>query len=821
MFNSEALHRGIDLAEEIHGLAGQTQEFLIEKRRRDARVLTIYEGTNEIQRFFILRDLVNELAPRRAKLAPPPTSQLSGAAAELESVRVGLWERIDGAVSTFGQGLWQNPNLQPDGFVLSEAIAWYKAADSTLGRLAWLVQQRKTEGQETGQRALARCLAEVKQRLQQFDRALEGLKRGFYHPAIRAAELLFDAASQPQRRQPVERAFLRNAVKQLNVLVIIEPTLAGVPRPHVEGGRLLEAYRELSAADRSALEIALRLRDQANVKLHVAAVGWPLLGHVLRQILALEVAEAHLVIAEGEAPSPAACAAALAEVLAPLGPFDFILSGDDGRAEEGLIGRLTAATLGVQAAGQAADVTLGNEGVQLSDAEGGSARLRSLPTFVAIEAALPLRSFTTTGFLAGLARPLRTYPWPAHVPAALATLDASSAAPPTTGQEPRPLSPTEAAATIRGSLGVERSSSTTAFAGAIEEVTGLSDAQLGVVAVLACDCDGQLGPGAAAVLQAAALAVERAGTSRLALLLVPPEERVQRRAVVGVLNQWQGSLLLLVVPDAALPLAAYSQLFTECWPQLGLSPRVVIGESWAEDAFARHRLIGRVQRLAQAGSYLLVETRRAAGRLLARRLLPMPPTDPCWICLAPDAEVDAGKIVAATVRVQRWKPRLERFYGREEIRRLLEELKQETGLVRLTDAELIVDVGFGVGNRDGFEAVIEPLEKALREAGARSLVVGGSRKVTEELRLLPVDRQIGQSGMSVRPRLLLAIGISGAPQHLNYIGPEATIVAFNRDPEAPIMTLNQRQAKPRVFPVIGDLFVTVPALTAALRNGAV
>ena len=62
------------------------------------------------------------------------------------------------------------------------------------------------------------------------------------------------------------------------------------------------------------------------------------------------------------------------------------------------------------------------------------------------------------------------------------------------------------------------------------------------------------------------------------------------------------------------------------------------------------------------------------------------------------------------------------------------------------------------------------------------------------------------------------IGISGAPQHLNYIGPRATIVAFNRDPEAPLMTLNQRQPRPRVFPVVGDLFETVPALTAALQQ---
>jgi electron transfer flavoprotein alpha subunit len=68
----------------------------------------------------------------------------------------------------------------------------------------------------------------------------------------------------------------------------------------------------------------------------------------------------------------------------------------------------------------------------------------------------------------------------------------------------------------------------------------------------------------------------------------------------------------------------------------------------------------------------------------------------------------------------------------------------------------------------------------------------------------------------VQPRVLLAIGISGAPQHLNYIGQGTIIIAFNRDPEAPLMTLNQRQAQPRVYPVIGDLFETVPAFVGCL-----
>src|SRR5204863_5237839 len=136
-----------------------------------------------------------------------------------------------------------------------------------------------------------------------------------------------------------------------------------------------------------------------------------------------------------------------------------------------------------------------------------------------------------------------------------------------------------------------------------------------------------------------------------------------------------------------------------------------------------------------------------------------------WIGLAPEADVGAATRAERQPvrRVECWSPRLERFYGRDDIRRLLKELKHDTGLVRLSDAEFIIDVGFGVGNRDGYEAVIEPLERELRRLGVRGLVIGGSRKVTEELHLLPTDRQVGQSGVSVNPRVLVAVGVSGAP----------------------------------------------------------
>src|SRR5207253_3890533 len=67
MLVSELLHHVIEFAEEIHGLAGQTQRHLVEKRKRDARILNIYEGTNEVQRFSILKDLAVEVAPQCAR----------------------------------------------------------------------------------------------------------------------------------------------------------------------------------------------------------------------------------------------------------------------------------------------------------------------------------------------------------------------------------------------------------------------------------------------------------------------------------------------------------------------------------------------------------------------------------------------------------------------------------------------------------------------------------------------------------------------------------------------------------------------------------
>jgi electron transfer flavoprotein alpha subunit len=68
----------------------------------------------------------------------------------------------------------------------------------------------------------------------------------------------------------------------------------------------------------------------------------------------------------------------------------------------------------------------------------------------------------------------------------------------------------------------------------------------------------------------------------------------------------------------------------------------------------------------------------------------------------------------------------------------------------------------------------------------------------------------------VNPKLILAIGISGAPQHMDYIGDRAVIFAFNKDSHAPLMKLNETRPSPIVHPIVGDLFETIPKLIEML-----
>jgi electron transfer flavoprotein alpha subunit len=132
-----------------------------------------------------------------------------------------------------------------------------------------------------------------------------------------------------------------------------------------------------------------------------------------------------------------------------------------------------------------------------------------------------------------------------------------------------------------------------------------------------------------------------------------------------------------------------------------------------------------------------------------------------------------------------------------------EKFQEAKQAVDLSQAERIVAVGRGIKSQENIP-VVQELAAAL---GAE---LAASRPICDN-EWLPMDRQIGSSGQTVAPKLYLAVGISGAIQHVVGMKNAATIVAINKDAEAPIFDIAD-------YGIVGDLFEIVPALTAEARK---
>ena len=132
-----------------------------------------------------------------------------------------------------------------------------------------------------------------------------------------------------------------------------------------------------------------------------------------------------------------------------------------------------------------------------------------------------------------------------------------------------------------------------------------------------------------------------------------------------------------------------------------------------------------------------------------------------------------------------------------------EPFKETKQAVDLSQAERIVAVGRGIKNQENLK-IAEQLAQAL---GAE---VAASRPICDS-GWLPMDRQIGSSGQTVAPKLYVALGISGAIQHLVGMKGSRTIVAINKDPEAPIFEIAD-------YGIVGDLFEVVPAMIEVLKG---
>ena len=812
-YASEALHRTIRAAERIMGIEGCTQLHELEKHRRDARVLNIYEGTNEVQRFLILRDIVDHVLPQwRKGEAVFGAGGFKGAAhGRLADAKNLLVRAVNRAVDAFGPQVWQNANFQPTMFKLVDIAGYIKVMDSAAWRTHWLdVNTQDLDRQFFAHDATEAytefAWREVDRLQKEFERDLLLLKQGLYPPDIRVAQLSLQAREGRETEHHARPA--HRVTQALHVLVVLNVVPVLSPRPRVVNGELLETHFDINASSRSALQRAIELESAFDsVSVTAIATAPQFATQSLHRALALGADNAALIKTDDLLDSPHDAARLIAGLVGQKQlPCDLVLCGD------AVLAAVLAGNLGLPYFSNVKDFVIAGDQTKLNLQKPDASITIDGPVVLAMVDSSADFDFGIDDYLDALTKPIEVVD-----AAQLATgprfdlryqLPGKPAVSETTETTPESV-----AGLVRKIAGVESvGQGSGSFSGKIESST--PDKLPGRNAAVFIATPDKLDGIETAAAAAAALSLP------FHVLVLGRFDDKSVRSVAARVNADSIYFATSAHLESVTPSALLAALQT-VWKDL--LPALLASGAWANELLAQFaRTFPRVQArydvveaISHNGGVDLI-TPAFGGKVQRVATIGQIAEHPLVMTVAGGA-VSGERKAAGNKQVFLVPLEFEYDAATDELAHALRAAGEDNGVKSIADAEFIIDVGYALRNRENFDLVILPLKKRLEEIGVKNVMLGGTRKVVEELKLLTSEQQIGQTGTAVNPKLIISIGVSGAPQHVDYIGEQTTIIAFNKDADAPLMTLNKRRARPRVVPIVGDLFETVPRFTAALK----
>jgi electron transfer flavoprotein-quinone oxidoreductase len=788
---SEDIHELLSLVERAYGPTGQTEKYLVEKARRDSRILTIYEGTNEVQRFLILKDLIAQAADW-PELAVPPDDPPARTLAERKN---SLRKHAKSAAALLGDASWSDAMLQPALFPLAEMAGEILRLECLHYRMEWLKARSGLLDREytapmikAGERALSRTTSRLAHLESRYISTWERVEQNRAMPEVLAADAALDRMTE--KATETQPAHVR-LLAPLRILSIVRPVADLSPAPRLaDNGTIAEIVWIMDPLDRAGLCQALALKSRSAAQVSVDAL---LIGQAAHeQLLRFEAGAADRLIRLDAVHAGPAMLADAVRTLELLNQYDLITIGSASLDGEQGIGAFLAGALG-RTHYRKPRFEVRSDGLGLERF--------APPAVIAItDYAREAGANISTIIESTLAHVMLLHP-SSHVNTAT---ELSFEQPGGAAKTVRTITTAaEAADYLKAYAAKARSGQAEEYREKIG--SGGLPHNNAVWTIL----DPREQKANAALLRAGRRMADAFSVPMYAIVPAPPESWPLLLGLAksnsansafcldtgtGMLSvEGKREMLRILMKTADAPLIFADTYWTEAF-------NIAAGEASTQGRNVS--VFGAVGALASRGpGNVVVSSPAYDGHLIRKELLKK---GPAFFSVPQEAEFD---IVA--VQGDFGAMMLEYALSAE----WLMPLPPATPPA-LPRAEVIITLGYGIKDRAGL-ALAQELKRKLEAQGLAPLF-GATRKVTQDLKLQPLETQIGQTGVRVNPKLIIALGISGAPQHIDYLGTRAEILCFNKDPDAPLMKLNQTRPAPRVHPIAGDLFVTVKELIGKL-----